>query len=136
MIGAQIKAHRQKKLKAAREGYARASQKCRNSLAALKDPDKRRALLKRVLSTRDDLPAGMDFQVRVNSGVLDDFRGNTATSLPSPQGFTSESGTVTSWSKTESFESLATANTDETTAYWGTDVPGKLTGLTEAGAGG
>lgn len=84
----------------------------------------------------DDLPAGMDFEVVINSGVLDDFRGNTATSLPAPQGFVSESGSTTTWSETESFDDHSRENTDETTAYWGTNTPGKLTGIDEAGGGG
>lgn len=50
MIGAQIKAQRQQKLKAARAGYARTSSKIRSPLGRLGDPAARRAFLDNLLS--------------------------------------------------------------------------------------
>lgn len=72
MIGAKIKAHRQQKLKAAREGYARVSQNRRSPLATLKDPVARRALLERIIATRDDLPAGITMAFRQGGEMSDE----------------------------------------------------------------
>jgi Bacterial Ig-like domain/Kelch motif/Galactose oxidase, central domain len=82
----------------------------------------------------DDLPAGVGFEVRINSGVLDDFRGNSAPAAPS-QTFLSEGGQDVKWSKNESFDNTVNVQADKTTAYWSTQTPGKLTGYTEAGSG-
>ena len=72
MIGAQIKAHRQQKLKAAREGHARVSQKRRGPLAALKDPIARRALLEHIMATRNDLPTGLTMAFREGGEMSDE----------------------------------------------------------------
>ncbi len=72
MIGAQIKAQRQQKLKAARAGYVRTSTKIRSPLARLGDPAARRTFLDNLLSRRDDLPDGLTMAFREGKEMSDD----------------------------------------------------------------